>query len=77
MIKRREFLRTGLLAAGAAGHPASFAFSRAVDSASADSRIDLLLTPVGHVLIHAHNTFAPASVSKLWGFLSVTTNLSR
>jgi hypothetical protein len=49
MIKRREFLRTGLLAAGAAGHPASFAFSRAVDSASADSRIDLLLTPVGHV----------------------------
>src|SRR5580704_11915057 len=43
MISRREILRTGLLAAGAISQPASFAFSRAVDSASADSRIDVLL----------------------------------
>jgi alpha-N-arabinofuranosidase len=58
MIKRRKFLRTGLLAAGAISHPASFAFSRFVDSASADSRIDVLLDePLGAISRNIYGHF--------------------
>jgi alpha-N-arabinofuranosidase len=58
MISRREILRTGLLTAGAISHPASFAFSRSMDSASADSRIDVLLDePLGAISRNIYGHF--------------------